>query len=287
MNLPPHSFCDPIRLADALDGLRAGPGWPGDVLLHAEPRVGDGAGEGEGGYTQHPFLLLPLSPGLRTFREAAAGGWRAVSPMEAVLFRADSWVWTRKSTPCRLLRLTFHPDCLVAGRRREGTSKLHALRVIRHPPTRLMEELLVRMQDPGMAGEDRARALHLLLAEAAAMLRAAPGGDATEPFDRYLLAEQFLREHLDRPLTRQDCATALGLSPTHLSRLFQKFGDCSFQKTLERFRLERARALLRHSSLPVADIAAASGFGSDAYFIRVFRERCGKTPGQWRAAASE
>ncbi len=282
MNLPPHRFCDPIRLADALDGLRATPGWPEGVRVSAEPRVGDAAGAGEGGYTPYPFLLLPVSPGLEIFRTAPDSGWHAVSTKEAVLFRADSWVWTWKTAPCRLLRFTFHPDGLVAGTREVGAARQTALCIIRRPPTRLMEELLVRLQKPGPEKDDPAHALHLLLADVAAMLRAAPRGDTTRPRDRYLLAEQFLREHLDRPLTRRDCADALGLSPTHLSRLFLKYGERSFQQTLERFRLERAQALLRHSTLPVADVAAASGFGSDAYFIRVFRQRLGTTPGRWR-----
>jgi AraC-like DNA-binding protein len=48
-------------------------------------------------------------------------------------------------------------------------------------------------------------------------------------------------------------------------------------------RLERARDLLRQSSLPLAAIAHRAGYGSDVAFIRAFKRQFGISPGRFRS----
>ncbi len=43
-----------------------------------------------------------------------------------------------------------------------------------------------------------------------------------------------------------------------------------------------ADTLLDNSSLQIAEIAEALGFGDPAYFSRFFRRRCGEAPSTWR-----
>lgn len=280
MDLPTHLPIAPAELLVALNRLRGDPSWPAGIVIQNERQSGNVTGEG--GFTPSPFLLLPGRGSITTFRAAAPETPIPVPPGAALLFRPHSWAWVRKATGCRLLRFTFEPDRLVAALREGENGNPLRLCVIRQPPSRLMEELLAMLQ-PGLDAATARHALALLMAETARMLATAPAIGESGPRERFLLIDQFLREHLDQPMSRQTCARALGLSPTHISRLFQRFSTVTFQQRLEHLRLERAQTLLRETEMPVTDIAVACGYTSDAYFVRVFREKQGATPARWRA----
>jgi AraC-like DNA-binding protein len=51
---------------------------------------------------------------------------------------------------------------------------------------------------------------------------------------------------------------------------------------LLRHRIDRAKALLRGSEAPLAEIADACGFSDQSHLTRVFRSLTGTSPGAWR-----
>lgn len=53
-------------------------------------------------------------------------------------------------------------------------------------------------------------------------------------------------------------------------------------RALSQARLLHAARLLEATELPVERVAAASGFGSPFHFSRVFRQRYGVPPGEYR-----
>jgi len=85
--------------------------------------------------------------------------------------------------------------------------------------------------------------------------------------------------------TVRDYAQALGVTPTHLSRVCNKAcGRPASAILADRVHYE-ARRLLTETHLPVKDIAAALGFASPAYFTRAFTQHTGRTPSQFRRGA--
>lgn len=93
---------------------------------------------------------------------------------------------------------------------------------------------------------------------------------------------EFVEERLAEPLSRKATARAMGLHANYISALCTRHGGASFQRTVERLRLERAKALLaREADLTVAATAARCGYPDAGYFIRVFRSRFGTTPRQF------
>ncbi|HEY0611972.1 MAG TPA: helix-turn-helix transcriptional regulator, partial [Chitinophaga sp.] len=47
-------------------------------------------------------------------------------------------------------------------------------------------------------------------------------------------------------------------------------------------RVERAQSLLVNTDLPLAEIAAETGFENLSYFTRIFKEKAGQTPGEYK-----
>lgn len=103
-----------------------------------------------------------------------------------------------------------------------------------------------------------------------------PLGNALRTWQEVL---QFIAERLADRLSRTMVAHALGLHPNYLSTLCTRQGGSSFQATVERLRLERAKALLAaEPDLAVSEIAIRCGFADAGYFTRVFRRRIGTSP---------
>ena len=82
-----------------------------------------------------------------------------------------------------------------------------------------------------------------------------------------------------------DHATALKVTPTHLTRVCKSETGKTAAALLTERQLHAARTLLITSDLPIRDIAAQLGFGSAAYFTRFISQHTGQTPSTLRKAA--
>ena len=96
------------------------------------------------------------------------------------------------------------------------------------------------------------------------------------------LAEDFMRDHLDQPLTRSEIAAAVHCSIPHLTRIFRTAADTTVFARLTALRLEKARTLLRDSDQPIGSIALATGFPSFSHFARTFKRATGLAPSAYR-----
>lgn len=90
---------------------------------------------------------------------------------------------------------------------------------------------------------------------------------------------------LETPLRLQALADATGLSRFHFLRAFRASTGLSPHQFVVSRRVAKARDMLRHSDLPIAEIARLSGFGSPAHFAKVFSATTGMTPSEYRRDA--
>jgi LacI family transcriptional regulator len=67
-----------------------------------------------------------------------------------------------------------------------------------------------------------------------------------------------------------------------LAPRFKRAVGRTFHQDFQRVRLNRAKALLVGSSLPIKQVAAAAGFAGVPYLTRVFRRATGETPAEYR-----
>jgi AraC family transcriptional regulator len=93
---------------------------------------------------------------------------------------------------------------------------------------------------------------------------------------------ELVDERLGTPLTVEDMADAAGLSRAHFTRCFHAATGCTPYGYVRERRVARARDLLQATKLPIAEVAAVTGFHSQSHLGRVFRAATGMTPGEYR-----
>jgi len=95
-------------------------------------------------------------------------------------------------------------------------------------------------------------------------------------------AIHFIRNNAHRSIQVSNVAEASGISRRSLERRFESILGHSPAKEIQETRLKYAKKLLRETDMSVADVAAASGYGSNEYMIRIFQKATGRTPLKYR-----
>ncbi len=98
--------------------------------------------------------------------------------------------------------------------------------------------------------------------------------DAGHRFDR---AREYLHDNYMRPVTLDELANVVSLSPYHFQRQFKAHFHVTPHQMLMAIRLWRAKIFLTHG-MPAADVAAATGLTDQSHLTRAFTHRYGITP---------
>ena len=142
--------------------------------------------------------------------------------------------------------------------------------------------------------EDVRRALERSPREARAALRLvtllaeARSGDARgglAPRDRRKV-EDYLREHLARPLHVAELARQVALSVSYFHRAFRETFGTTPHRHLIRLRLERAQQLMSTTTMPLAQVALTCGLADQAHLSKLFRRWLDDMPSAWRRRAT-
>ncbi|MEO1803938.1 MAG: ATP-binding protein [Bacteroidota bacterium] len=74
----------------------------------------------------------------------------------------------------------------------------------------------------------------------------------------------------------------LAMSRTNIHRKIKALTGLSTCHFIRNIKIDHAKELLTTSSMQVAEVAYAVGFNDPSYFSRIFSDRVGTTPGEWR-----
>ena len=193
----------------------------------------------------------------------------------------------------------FNNEELTALRECPGIWRLFASNIemehrihLRPETWRLIEAQIEVMRnlwgDTSRAGELRLRHefFHLLI-DLAHLLETSSQTTSSAENERHPnagLAEalRFCEEHYDKPLSVPKLAARAFLSSAHFSELFSREVGMPPAAYVRHLRLDKARALLRETNIPVAQIATQCGFKNAAQFSNTFRNYFESSPLQYR-----
>ncbi len=115
------------------------------------------------------------------------------------------------------------------------------------------------------------------------MIKAAPKKQPESSSARVYIknAIKFIQRNFSNPIDVSDIANHVGLSRSHLYRIFMQNLSLSPNEYLTQFRINQACILLRTSGLSIGEIAGSVGFDDQLYFSRVFKKIKGVPPSHY------
>jgi len=101
----------------------------------------------------------------------------------------------------------------------------------------------------------------------------------------FIEAKSYMEKHyMDQDLSLNTIAEQIGISTSYLSRIFTTAYNMRFTQKLNDLRIEKSKELLSDQTKLVRDISEEVGFLTVQNFMRVFKQRTGITPSEYRMA---
>lgn len=94
---------------------------------------------------------------------------------------------------------------------------------------------------------------------------------------------QYILDNIDSSICLNSVAEAFYISPSHLSKIFKKSTGINFSDFIISKKFERAaQLLLEEKNMEINELAEKVGYQNISYFTKLFKERYGITPLQYR-----
>lgn len=95
---------------------------------------------------------------------------------------------------------------------------------------------------------------------------------------KMLAAIGYMEAHIEQPIPISKLAKAVAMSPRQMERLFKSELSTTPTAFYNDLRLEKARNLLRQTTLGIQEVAVATGYNTASYFTKTYKARFGHTP---------
>ncbi|WP_276352262.1 response regulator [Cohnella caldifontis] len=147
---------------------------------------------------------------------------------------------------------------------------------LRHKVLELLSVALLYSSSPSYADMEQLPEAYLQ-----ALLRSPLYEQCDHPIVRQ--AKAYVDLHLVEDISLAKVAQAIHVSPGHLSRVFYREVGENFSEYIIRNKMELAQKRLRETNRKVYEIAADIGYANPHYFSKLFKERTGVTPLEYRS----
>ncbi|MCR5273074.1 MAG: AraC family transcriptional regulator [Lachnospiraceae bacterium] len=101
-----------------------------------------------------------------------------------------------------------------------------------------------------------------------------------------LLCMDFVYNHLHEKISLNELADFVALSPNYLATLFKKETGETIQNYIADKKIDSAKRMLNYSDYSLTEIGNYLAFSSTSHFIKVFKEKTGMTPGDYKKTSA-
>lgn len=184
-------------------------------------------------------------------------------------------------SPCAFLHLHISADHFPP--QLPATEGLGDLVLLRDPLVAELAKALIELGDA--ADHEFARCIGRTLAMHLTRLEPPRAKVNALPKWRLRRVERYIADHFDRCISLSELANVAGLSRMHFAAQFRAATGYRPREYLLNHRVEHAKTLLTTTARPLAEIALAVGFSTQAHFSTVFKRISGESPARWRLAS--
>lgn len=98
---------------------------------------------------------------------------------------------------------------------------------------------------------------------------------------------EYIDEHIQEEISREQLAEFVHFNPAYLSRLFRKETGSSLTDCILHKRMEKAKSLLTTTPIRISDVSSLVGYGNIPHFTKMFKRSVGVTPQDYRKSNSQ
>ena len=95
--------------------------------------------------------------------------------------------------------------------------------------------------------------------------------------------KQYLDEHYNEAITRNDIETLIHLNRDYINRIFKDATGYTLMEYVQYCRIRMAKKLLKETQNTVSEICIEIGYDHPAYFSKVFKNKVGISPLEYRS----
>ncbi len=95
-------------------------------------------------------------------------------------------------------------------------------------------------------------------------------------------AIHYMEQNFQNDISIEEIAAVCGINRSYLGKIFRNSIGRSPQEFLMNYRMVKATELLKLTTLSIADIGTAVGYGNPLHFSRAFKSIYGVSPREWR-----
>lgn len=238
-----------------------------------------------------------------TARVAVNGTDSVVKPGEGCFINTGALhgIWPEGKETCHLHSVVFHPRLVGGGvdsilwQRYVGPLLADPCRPFVHfSGTENWEREALRAiretwqicvdEETGFEFEARHRLSQLifLLFQNCPPAEKTPDEKALRDGERIKVMLHYIQAHYDERVTLANIARSAAVSENECLRCFHSTIGSTPIRYLQELRIQRAAELLTSTDRKVSDIGATCGFQEMSYFAKLFREKRGNTPAEYR-----
>ncbi len=111
-------------------------------------------------------------------------------------------------------------------------------------------------------------------------------GKATAPKSDIEKAKSFILENIADPITVKDVADYVCLSAEYFTKSFKKETGLNIKEYITWTKVEAAKDMLEHTTIPVGMVALELGYANFSHFSQVFKKHENVTPSEYRSRFS-
>lgn len=119
--------------------------------------------------------------------------------------------------------------------------------------------------------------------ETAELIERSTGNEDT----RILEIKRYINEHYKEELDLEEISRVFNFNYHYISSYFNQHIPEGFSGYLNKIRITKACALLKESTMAIADVSGEAGYSDHSYFCRVFKKMTGQTPSQYRRSSQK
>lgn len=96
----------------------------------------------------------------------------------------------------------------------------------------------------------------------------------------------YVKEHYGEMITREDLGEAACLNPVYLARIFKARTGKTMGNYILDVKVEKAKEMLKGADMTVSEVSLVVGYDNFSYFSKLFKDRTGVSPKEYRKKES-